>query len=335
MPRLTDQDPISNPCRGRWPGILMQLGLLDHKALAGRHVPCPMCGGRDRFHFSDRDIGRWHCRGCGEGGDGLRLIERIKGVGFAEAAELVEGVIGGSRRPQDRRSTPRRPQHLRPAPRPPAAVPEARNGVSTTAQALALWSEARDPRRTRAELYLRHWRKLDLPEDLAGEVLRWHPGVGAMLALFRNIMTGEPQAVSRTFLDSHARKIERKFLGPVGGAAMMLDPFDEVTHGLFICEGLETGMAARRYQLRPIWALGSAGEIERLPVLGGVECLTILGENDCAANARAIEACGARWHAAGREVQIVNPTFGKDLNDTIMSKEKAAHPARKAALSEE
>ena len=65
-----------------------------------------------------------------------------------------------------------------------------------------------------------------LGDDLAGDVMRWHPRIGAMLALFRNIVTGEPQAISRTFLDREGRKIERKFLGPVGGAAIMLDPVD-------------------------------------------------------------------------------------------------------------
>ena len=39
-----------------------------------------------------------------------------------------------------------------------------------------------------------------------------------MLGLFRNIATNAPQAISRTFLDHEARKTERRFLGPVGGA---------------------------------------------------------------------------------------------------------------------
>ena len=46
---------------------------------------------------------------------------------------------------------------------------------------------------------------------LAGNVLRWHPGIGAMLALFTDIRTDEPRAICRTFLDHEGRKIERKF----------------------------------------------------------------------------------------------------------------------------
>jgi hypothetical protein len=50
--------------------------------------------------------------------------------------------------------------------------------------------------------------------------------------------------------------------------------------------------------------------------LGGVECLTLLKEADDASE-RAVEACAARWHTAGREVFINWPTSGKDLNDAI------------------
>jgi hypothetical protein len=159
-------------------------------------------------------------------------------------------------------------------------------------------------------------RDLELGDEIAGEVLRWNPRVGAMVALFRNIFTGEPQAVLRTFLDRDGRKIERKFLGPVALAAVMLDSFDSVLGGLHVCEGVETGIAAHLLGLRPVWALGDAGGIERLPVLGGVDTLTILAEH-CPRNAIAVEECGCRWRAAGREVLLNHSTIGKDLNDAL------------------
>ena len=42
-----------------------------------------------------------------------------------------------------------------------------------------------------------------------------------------------------------ARKIERKFLGPVAGAAIKLDADEDVLGGLHIGEGIETCLAAR------------------------------------------------------------------------------------------
>jgi putative DNA primase/helicase len=83
-----------------------------------------------------------------------------------------------------------------------------------------------------------------------------------------------------------------------------------VTHGLHICEGVETGLAARQLGLRPTWALGSTGNIERFPVLAGVECLTLLAEHDQASE-KAVQTCGERWHAACREVLINQPLRGE------------------------
>lgn len=85
---------LAERCKGRWPDILRRLGLLSGAALAGRDTPCPVCGGNDRFRFTDKGFGCWFCRGCGHGGDGLRLVQTIKRVAFPEAAALVETVVG-------------------------------------------------------------------------------------------------------------------------------------------------------------------------------------------------------------------------------------------------
>jgi putative DNA primase/helicase len=62
-----------------------------------------MCGGTDRFRFSNKDgRGTWVCRGCGPqdrngGGDGFHLVMAFKGdITFAEAAKLIEGVVGSA-----------------------------------------------------------------------------------------------------------------------------------------------------------------------------------------------------------------------------------------------
>ena len=209
----------------------------------------------------------------------------------------------------ERQNAPRRPAEAR-RPAPPL---EDEGREKKIADALSLWAASVDPRGTIVERYLNS-RALDIGEDIAGTVLRWHPGAGTLLALFRNVHTDAPQAVSRTFLDREGRKIERKFLGPVGGAAVKLDPDENVLGGLHIGEGIETCLAARRFGLKPAWALGSKGAIGAFPVLSGVECLTLLTEPDAGAE---VEACASRWHAAGREVFINRPMIGKDLNDVI------------------
>src|SRR3954471_10943088 len=82
---------ISETARGRWHGILPQLGI-SPKLLQNKHGPCPMCGGSDRFRFDDRDgRGTWICNKCGSG-DGAELVKRVKGVEYKEAAKMIEGV---------------------------------------------------------------------------------------------------------------------------------------------------------------------------------------------------------------------------------------------------
>lgn len=211
--------------------------------------------------------------------------------------------------------------HRRPHSTPPArttsiaqpATP-VRDEDDRIAAAVDLFRESADPNGTPAEAYFAS-RGLTI-DDLACRTLRWNSRIGAAVALFRNLHTGAPQAVSRTFLDPDARKIERKFLGPVGAAAVMLDGFDAVTGGLHVAEGVETAQAARQLGLRPTWALGSAGAIASFPVLVGIEALTICAEHDDA-SARATAACAARWHAAGREVVINHSKIGSDLNDAV------------------
>ena len=137
-----------------------------------------------------------------------------------------------------------------------------------------------------------------------------------MVALFRNIETGKPQAVSRTYLDSSGDKVERRFLGRVAGAAIKLDPDENVLSGLHIGEGVETCLAARQIGLKPAWAPRSCIAIGAFPVIAGVEALSILREHD-AANERNADLCGMRWHEAGRQVFDVWPRVGKDVNDAI------------------
>ena len=59
---------------GRWTEILRTLGV-DEKVLNKRNQPCPMCGGTDRFQYTDKfGEGNYHCRGCGPAG-GLKEKE--------------------------------------------------------------------------------------------------------------------------------------------------------------------------------------------------------------------------------------------------------------------
>jgi Toprim domain-containing protein len=194
----------------------------------------------------------------------------------------------------------------------------------------ALWNEAEDPRGTVVVQYLTA-RALNLPDNLAGGVLRFHQRcpwrnedvgkterVPALLAAFRSIDDGTITAIHRIRLDQPQRwpKADRRMLGVVHRAAVMLDP---IGLELAIGEGVETCMAGRQLGVGPTWALGSTGGIAGFPVLEGVKQITILGEIG-QASADAIEFCARRWRKAGRRVCIAMPDIGSDLNDELMAK---------------
>ena len=96
---------------------------------------------------------------------------------------------------------------------------------------------------------------------------------------------------------------------------------DEVGEGLHLCEGLETalsGMSDPRMNFLPMWAAGSTSQLKDFPVLAGVECLTIIADND--ENEASVDAASTaywRWKDAGRTVRIRQPKERGDLNDVM------------------
>jgi hypothetical protein len=65
----------------------------------------------------------------------------------------------------------------------------------------------------------------------------------------------------------------------------------------------------------PAWATLDASNLGTLPVLDGIDCLTIVADHD-PDGLRAADACGQRWVEAGCEVRIWrSPVEGGDFND--------------------
>ena len=206
------------------------------------------------------------------------------------------------------------------------APSRAHSRTDNGAAAVRVWSEGIKGRRTLLERYLNENRHLELPDDIDGRVVRFHPscpwGEGirhpAMITAFRSIVDDTLQAIHRTALTSDGEKIGRKMLGPVAGAAIKIDVDHDVERGLTIGEGFETCLAAWTLGFRPVWALGSADAIGKFPVLSGIDALTVLAEtDDSGANARAVRSCGNRWAGADREVIVATPRVSGDMNDAV------------------
>lgn len=76
---------------GQWPLVLQRLGI-KVPGSPSKHSACPVCGGKDRFRFDDKDRGAHICNQCGAG-DGLDLVQKAHQVSAAEAANQVASVL--------------------------------------------------------------------------------------------------------------------------------------------------------------------------------------------------------------------------------------------------
>ncbi|MEI7214658.1 primase-helicase zinc-binding domain-containing protein, partial [Pectobacterium versatile] len=77
---------------GHWPQLLPAVGIrID---AIGQHTACPMCEGKDRFRFDNKEgRGTWFCNQCGAG-DGLNLVEKALKLTPTEAALKVGAWLG-------------------------------------------------------------------------------------------------------------------------------------------------------------------------------------------------------------------------------------------------
>jgi putative DNA primase/helicase len=116
--------------------------------------------------------------------------------------------------------------------------------------------------------------------------------------------TNEPTGIHRTYLHPDGIKRERKMLGRQG--VVRLSPDEDLTMGLGIAEGIETGLRILLSGWSPAWCATSGGGIARFPVLSGIESLTIFVDDD-ETGMKAAHESAERWSAAGREVRIAHP----------------------------
>lgn len=84
-------DVVAAAC-GNWPELLAAVGI--DTPSRGKHGPCPVCGGSDRFRLDDKGgRGTWICNQCGAG-DGLDLVSKVTGKPPKEVAELLAPLVG-------------------------------------------------------------------------------------------------------------------------------------------------------------------------------------------------------------------------------------------------
>lgn len=95
--QFISKDDVKREANGRWLEVLQAAGL-PYELLDGRGHPCPKCGGSDRFAvFGDVDLtGGAMCRQCfsDKNGDGLAVVQWLRGCSFLEAIAFVADELG-------------------------------------------------------------------------------------------------------------------------------------------------------------------------------------------------------------------------------------------------
>ena len=142
--------------------------------------------------------------------------------------------------------------------------------------------------------------------------------IGAIIAVQSDPATGKSTGgISRTYIHEGRKVGKAKSLGPAG--IVRLSCNEDVLGGLFMAEGLETALAGMSIGLRPMWSVGSTAIMAKMPVLAGIESISVLADNDAnGAGEKAARELYLRWRAAGREASVWKPNSLGDLNDMLM-----------------
>jgi len=300
--------------RGRWRELLPRLGV-SAKHVHNKHGPCPICGGRDRFRFDDKDgSGSYYCNQCGPG-IGIVLVQKVNGWDFKTAAAEIDKIIGE-----------------RPAPPQPAgpSADDKREQDRRRAALQRVLDEATD--RSVAEDYARQRGLGVVPAAWHGHpALPYYDADGGKLlgrapAVVMPVLgpDGDLRSVHRIYV---GRRERRKKLMPgvvsLSGAAIRL--FD---HGetLGIAEGPETAVAAYQMDGVPTWAVISTTLMEKFIPPPGVRRVVIYGDNDeNFAGQKAAFTTANRLIREGYEVEVkIPPHPGMDWLDVLIRMEVAA-----------
>ena len=292
---------------GRWRSILPQLGV-DARFLNGKHGPCPNCGGKDRFRFTDHEgRGGFYCNGCGPG-SGVDLVMRMHKVGFMDAVKLIEPLI----------------------PSAPVYVPKAtKQDKPAFTDGSALWKRGLPIQHgDSVSLYLQ---SRGLSFDAYPSQLRILPRavyvdddknkqiMPAMLAQFvspcRSWTTVHITYLTEEGQKARVEKVRKFHPGkiPEGGAVRL----SASAETMGVAEGIETALAAQMLFEVPVWATLSTIGLTKWEPPQSVKHVIVFGDADEKfAGQHAAYALAYRLAVKGLNVEVRLPDeVGTDWND--------------------
>lgn len=265
---------------------------------------CPIHDDRTPSFYIYEGDRRWHCFGCGRGGDVLDFIRELHGVGLREAAEM----LGGGSLPV--------------APVIPLRQPET-DDRDKIAAAVATWRQAGSIHGTPAEAYLRgRGITIALPDCLRFARLSfgWRRDIPALVALVAGV-DDKPCGVQRIFLREDGSKADLpngkvKFsLGRIRGGAVRLTP--GAVNGMILSGSVEDGLSLVELEGRAVWAAPGEEMLAGMSLPCAVRSVIIGADADEAGRRFAAKARD-KFVSEGRAVRVIYPTGGaKDFNQEL------------------
>ncbi|BAU49601.1 DNA primase [Sulfurifustis variabilis] len=313
--RRISADEVRRAASGRWHEILTDLAPALELALErpGRHVPCPVHGGRDGFRlFRDyRDTGGGICNTCGPVPNGLGLLMWVNYWRFTEALAAVaewlkllpwDGVERETQRRHSARQTTVQQPNTANLPLAPLIYRDADADARLCAVIAKIWSESISllhHKAVPAQRYLQG-RRIPLRQvtDL-GDALRFHPQLeyrdeaGTVIGDYPGIVAavtdpkGEMVTLQRIYLTVDGRKapVETpKKMMPVPngkavtGASIKLGKPTESVLG--VAEGIETALAVCTGSGMVTWSVLNATLLESFVPPDDVRTLFIWADLD-------------------------------------------------------
>lgn len=305
-----DIDRIKEASKGKWFGIFEHYGI---DVGNGKHKPCPICGGKDRFRCDNKGgMGEYICGQCGAG-DGISLIQKVTGLQFIELMKQVGEMIG---------EVDPDPKATRQKTDPRIAL----NKVWTSSTPLT----ENDPVRK----YILSRKLLLIPENIRyckdcyeSEIKSNLP---AMVARVQNY-EGRPVSIHRTYLNGTGKaKIDnpKKLMPgtePLSGSAIRLFTpdgklFEKEVLG--VAEGIETAIAAAQLFRIATWATISTSIMVSFKPPKKYRKIVIFADHDTNfAGQKAAHILANKLYLDDLIVSVETPDEPGDWNDFLIEQE--------------
>ena len=277
MPR--NRENAIEKAKGLWEHILPALNI-PSSFLVGKHGPCPLCGGKDRFRWDNIDgNGTYYCSQC-DAGNGMSLVMKKNNWEFLEACDRVLEFLGDN-------------GEIKPH------IPKKKNGEKMSEDAKEeinlILSQALPIRQgPEALAYLKSRKLSTVPPSLLFHKELWHPyerktfpGIVAKIESSEGKIVG----LHKTYLGKDSKadiekyRLMSKTIETISGAAVRLRPVKEtgkpeLCGRVGVAEGLETALIVNELYGLPVWAVLSTSGMASFKPPEGVKHVSVFMDRD-------------------------------------------------------